>query len=208
LRRGPAVALLLVVSPILLALVALARAPFVPLPLRLSGIRDFSWSALREMDARRPANDGERLPDIVDFVTHSAYQQTLTFGRAHALPTRDERVTVTEYVVNPSTHAIVSRPRTVKSFDSAWLDSLTRSPAGSSVERLLLEQGRPVRVEGAPARRALAREIAAAALGVCALLWSFAGEFGVRLPTPLELRHLIPDRLWRFTVAARKNTTR
>lgn len=214
LRRGPAVALLLVASPVLLALVALARAPFAPLPSRLPGIRDFSWSALREMDARRSANDGERLPDIVDFVTHSAYQQTLTFGRASALPTRDERVTVMEYAVNPSTDAIVSRPRTVKSFDSAWLDSLTRSPAVSSIERLLLEQGKPVRVEGAPARRALAREIAAAVLGACALLWWFARELGVRpprlprLPTRLELRHLIPDRLWRLTITARKNTTR
>ncbi len=214
LRRGPVVALCLIVSPVLLALVVLARAPFVPLPLRLPGIRDFSWSALREIDARRSPQDGERLPDIVDFVAHSAYQQTLTLGRSYALPTLDERVTVTEYVVNPPTDAIVSRPRTVKSFDSAWLDSTTRNPAVSSIERLLLEQGRPVRVEWAPARRSLAREIAAAAVGACALLWWFARELGVRLPglprlpTPLELRHLIPGRLWRFTIAERKNTTR
>ncbi len=33
---------------------------------------------LREMDARGPARDEKRLPDIVDFVAHSAYQQTLT----------------------------------------------------------------------------------------------------------------------------------
>jgi hypothetical protein len=206
LRRGPAVALLLVTSPVLLALVALARAPLIPLPFPLPGIRDFSWSALREMDARRLPNDGERLPDIVDFVTHSAYQQTLTFGRAYALPTLDERVTVTEYAVNPSTDAIVSRPRTVKSFDSAWLDSTTRKPAVSSVERMLLEQGRPVRVEGAPARRALVREIVAAGLGVCALLWWFARELGLRLPRLPQ--HLITARLWRFTIATRKNTTR
>ncbi len=158
------------------------------------------------MDARRLANDGERLPDIVDFVTHSAYQQTLMFGRAYALPTLDERVTVTEYAVNPSTDAIVSRPRTVKSFDSAWLDSTTRNPAVSSVERMLLEQGRPVRVEGAPARRVLAREIVAAALGACALLWWFARELGLRLPRLPQ--HLITARLWRFTIATRKNTTR
>jgi hypothetical protein len=216
-RRAPAVAALLVVSPVLLALVALVRAPFVPLPSRVPGIRDFSSRALREMDARELAPEAKRLPDIVDFVTHGAYQQTLTFGRPYMLPTLDERVTVTEYVVNRSTGAIVARPRTVKTFDSAWWESLTRRPAVSSVERLLLAQGRPVSVEAAPARRALAREIAAAALCALALLWWFARELGVplprlprlpQLPTPLELRHLIPDRLWRFTNAARKTTTR
>lgn len=204
-RRRPAATLLLIVSPLLLALIPLARAPLLPVASALPGIHGFSWSSVRELEASRPADDGARLPDIADFLTHTAYQQTLMIGRAYALPTRDERVTVTEYLTNQATGVIVSRPRTVRTFDSVWLEGATRDPAPSSLERLLLEQGRPVMVRRMPGRRALARELVAAALCACALLASFARDLGLRR---LGLRHLIRGGVWRFTIAARKNTIR
>jgi len=204
-RRKPAATLLLLVSPLLLALIPLARAPLLPVASALPGLHGFSWSSVREFEACRPADDGTRLPDIADFLTHTAYQQTLMFGRAYALPTRDERVTVTEYLTNQATGLIVSRPRTIRTFDSVWLEGATRNPAPSSLERLLLEQGRPVMVRRMPGRRALARELVAAVLCACALLASFARDLGLRRLGP---RHLIRGGLWRFTIAARKNTTR
>jgi hypothetical protein len=204
-RRRPAAALLLTVSPLLLALIPLARAPLLPLASALPGVHGFSWSSVRELEARRAADDGARLPDIADFLTHTAYQQTFMFGRPYALPTRDERVTVTEYMVNQSTGVIVPRQRTLRTFDSVWLEGAARDPAPSSLERLLRDQGRPVIVRMTAGRRALVRELIAAALCACTLLATFARDLGLRR---LELRHLIRGGLWRFTIAARKNTTR
>jgi len=62
-----------------------------------------------------------------------------------------------------------------------------------------------VKVRRMPGRRALARELVAAALCACALLVSFARDLGLRR---LSLRHLIRGGVWRFTIAARKNTIR
>ena len=77
--------------------ITLSRSAPVPTPVTAPGVRDYSWESLALL-SRQPS--GSRLPDMSDFVTHEAYQQTLAFGRPWRLPGRDERVYVREFIMN------------------------------------------------------------------------------------------------------------
>ena len=125
---------------------------------------------------------------------HAAFQQTLVFGRPWGLPGADTRVAVTEYIEDRAAGSITARTRTVKRLDGAWLQGVTRAPPAPSVERLLLAQGRPMRVRVSRNLPGLLRDLVAAILCAAALMgWWGLGD---------GLRHLIPVRVWRFTTPA------
>jgi hypothetical protein len=83
------------------------------------------------------------LPDFRDAVAHEAFQQGLVFGRTYAVPSRDERVKVPEYIWSESGRSLVEAERTVRVFDDAWLDGTVSHAATGSVERMLLRQQSP-----------------------------------------------------------------
>lgn len=192
LHLSPSSLLPLAAAPLILALITVLRAPLIPVPSRVAALGDFSWRSLTELAARRPPSTRRsRLPDIADYVSHVAYQQTLIYGRPYSLPKSGERWTVVDYLENPVTGEIVPRRRTVKAFDEAWLAGLTHAPRPASVEGLLLAQGRPVTVAVGRARAPLIRDLLSVVLCGLALLGWFADDAG--------LRHLIRERVWRFT---------
>ena len=142
LRPGQAAFLLVFIVTLAVAAMDMARSAVVPMAVPLHPAHGYSWDSLARLSRlKNPA----RLPDLSDFVTHEAFQQTIAFGRPWKLPARDERVYLREFSTNPRDGTIVERLRRVKVFDAAWLDSVTRHAAPGSIERMLIEQG-PVTV--------------------------------------------------------------
>jgi hypothetical protein len=140
-RRGRTAAVVAGVSLVLAVVLPLARGAPLPAPHPVAGTAGFSWQALgRAAGARH----GSSLPGYASLVTHAAFQQTIAFGRPWRTPRRDERVTVREYASDPSTGSLAARLRTVKVFDTAWLQGLRRRAVPGSLEALLYAQDRPV----------------------------------------------------------------
>ncbi|HUI72561.1 MAG TPA: hypothetical protein VL354_18720 [Spirochaetia bacterium] len=175
-------------------LVPLVRGGAFPSPVRISGVREFSWDALARL---QQGTRLDRLPDFSDFVAHEAFQQTIGFGASVGLPHPDERVYRQEYLVDPDSGTIHARLQTVKVFDQTWLASVKADPVPGSVESLLLAQGRPVAAEIRGPTGLLAGELAFVALAFCAFL--------VLLGKDLGAGHLIRGSLWRLNGEARRN---
>jgi hypothetical protein len=178
----------------IVVLVPLLRNAAFPAPLLVWGARDFSWDAVARLEHGSKA---DKLPDFSDFVAHEAYQQTLGLGRKWGEPVRDERIYRREYLVDPASGVVEAKLRTVKVFDSTWLESLVARPAPASVEALLVAQRRSVAVAVRGTARALAGELASVALAFCAIL----ALLGWDLRTGL----LIRGNLWRLNGAARRD---
>jgi hypothetical protein len=143
-------------------------------------------------------DDGEgRLPGFAALVTHAAFQETIAFGRPWRAPKRDERVAVREYLSNDATGVFVERLRTVKVFDTAWLQGVRRRAQPGSLESLLYAQGRPVTVSVKGAGFGLLRELPIVLLVLCALLAWLGRDLG--------LGPLIRGNLLRFNGAARRD---
>ncbi|MGO9412034.1 MAG: hypothetical protein ACLQCB_14950 [Spirochaetia bacterium] len=181
-------------SIIFVVLVPLLRDGAFPAPVPVWGARGFSWDAVASLQ-RGPKAD--RLPDFSDFVAHEAYQQTLGLGRKWKEPVRDERIYYREYLVDPASGVVHARLLTVKVLDSTWLRSLTAHPAPTSVEALLLAQGRPVAAAVRGPARALAGELVYLALVFCSILLLLGWDLRAGL--------LIRGNLWRLNGAARRD---
>jgi hypothetical protein len=193
--------------PLVLLVVPQLRAPRVPVPQPLAARGGFDWRSIARLAGTR--RDAGSLPDISDFVAHAAWQQTVVFGRPWGLPGDGEKVTVSEFVVSPATGAVVQRLRTVKSFDTAWLASVTRRPATPGVEAVLLAQGGPVPARQGRGRPGLLADLVAAALCAGALAAWYAKETGLAAMAGRAAGSpLIQERVWRLTVRARKKRTR
>jgi hypothetical protein len=179
---------------VLVALLSLTRGLALPTPRAVLGARDFSWQSLSRMSR----GDGEgRLPGFAALVTHAAFQETIAFGRPWRAPKRDERVAVREYLSNDATGVFVERLRTVKVFDTAWLQGVRRRAQPGSLESLLYAQGRPVTVSVKGAGFGLLRELPIVLLVLCALLAWLGRDLG--------LGPLIRGNLLRFNGAARRD---
>jgi hypothetical protein len=140
------------------------------------GSGDFSWQSLGRMSRE---SSEPRLPGFAALVTHAAFQETIAFGRPWKTPLRDERVRVREYVSGDAAGAIVSRQRTVKVLDSAWLQSIGRRAGPGSLESLLYAQGRPVAVSMRGAGFGLLRELPIVLLVLSALLAWLGRDLGL-----------------------------
>jgi hypothetical protein len=101
----------------------------------------------------------EQLPDISDLVAHQAFQETISFGRPWGLPTRDERVYLREFSMNPWIGTIVPGMRKVKEFDATWLSSVLYRAPPTSIARLLVTQRGAKSVASRGQVRRLLREL-------------------------------------------------
>jgi hypothetical protein len=176
------------------AVLPMARGVSLPTPLPVIGARDFSWQSLQKLS--RTART-LRLPDLSDLATHSAYQETIAFGRPWRLPAPDERVYVREFSMNPATGVMMAQLRCVKVFDETWRKGLRRKATAGSLEALLFAQARPVAVAVRGSGRTLLRELPVT-LGVLFVLLAL-------LARDLGLGPLIRGNLLRSNVMARRN---
>lgn len=194
-QRGSSFALTLALfSVALVGILPLARGGAYPAPIPVIGARDFTWQSIAQLHARGSAG---RLPDLADFVSHEAYQQTLGLGRAWAFPARDERVYRRDYLVDRSTGVIQARLRTVKVFDLPWLASVVSRPVPGTVEALLIAQRRPVAAAVQGPAGPLSRSLPFTIVVFCALLALLGKDLG--------LGPLIRGNLWRLNSEARRD---
>jgi hypothetical protein len=137
---------------------------FKPYP---ASSRPFSWASLARLPLTGSAGG---LPNLADFVAHRAYQESLMFGRAYGLPRQEERVYLPTLLPEAEGAGMVVTPRVLKSFSDSWLRvTLSGSPPGS-LQRLLLDQGRPGEVRWCPLGE-LGRSLKPLARGLAATLF-------------------------------------
>ena len=150
-RRRRQLSVPALVVPVALALLALVCAAALSLEahrrglhaprLEPSGARGLSWSALAALPL---SSASEELPHLADFLTHTAYQQSLAFQRPYRFPAPGERVYISGYVAAGAGY--VQNRRVARRFSESWLaQTLGASPLGS-VERMLVDQGRAATV--------------------------------------------------------------
>ena len=135
---------------LLLAFVVLFSYPLIRLAAAVSGpepdtiqIRSIGYDGLswRSLDALAGYTSPGGMPNLAEYLTHQAYQESLIFGRAYAFPTPGERVLISEYWVDPEKARVHKTFRVVKQFKESWLyETLEAAPPGS-VARLLTDQG-------------------------------------------------------------------
>jgi ABC-type cobalt transport system substrate-binding protein len=194
LRGKSAAFLFALVGIIVVGLLPLARSAAMPVPLPAAAARDFTLQSIGQL----PANGRiERLPGLAEFVTHAAFQETLSFGRPWRLPKPDERVYQREYVASPWGGAVIGRARAVKSFGATWLAGLFRSAPSGSIEAMLIAQGRPVGAGIVGPGYALTKDLPVAIIALCILIVLFRRE---TIGGPL-----IRGMIWRINGAARRN---
>jgi hypothetical protein len=196
LRGRPAAFLCAAVILVLVSLFFFERGPVLPTPYPVRGARDFSWIAL---DRMKRASRAAALPDFPGLVTHSAFQETMAFGRPWRTPERDERVYVREFILDPTTGATIARQKVVKVFDATWLESVRRRSTPGSLGALFYAQGRPTIAELRGPERASLRELPAA-LGVLVMFLAWLRKDLIRGP-------LIRGNLLRLNSSARRNQT-
>jgi hypothetical protein len=195
--RGRSVApFFALISLVVVAIVPMTRGVSLPTPLAVRGATDFSWHSIQKLSR---TSRTMHLPDLADFATHAAFQETMGFGRAWRLPSEDERVYVREYSQNPATGTIDARLRRVKVFDETWRKGLRKRADAGSLEALLFAQGRPVAAAIRGPGRALFRELPVTLGVLLALLALLARDLG--------LGPLIRGNLLRSTMVARRNQT-
>jgi hypothetical protein len=172
----------------------------VPLPCVVSFARAGSRTGI---EAAARSGGAGRLPGLAEAVGHAASLQTIAFGEAEGispqLPRRDGRVRLREYADGRAGGSLVETPRTVVRFDPAWLDRLVAGFRAGTVERLLIEQGRPVKVRVRASWTALLRAVPAAL--VCLVL------LGAPLAGPAARRRLMRLGLWVITESGRRRRT-
>jgi len=194
LRSRPAAFLCAAVSLVLVGLLFFERGPALPTPYAVRRVRDFSWAAV---DGMKQAGHAAALPDFLGLVTHTAFQETIAFGRPWRPPEKYERVYVRDFIFNPMTGATIARQRVVKVFDATWLDSVRRRSTPGSLGALFYAQGRPMSAELRGPERASLRELPAAlAVLVMFLAW---------LRKDLIEGPLIRGNLLRLNSSARRN---
>ena len=150
-RRRQRLSVPALVVPAALALLALVCAAALSLEARRrdlhaprlepSGAYGLSWDSLAALPL---STDSEELPHLADFLTHTAYQQSLAFQRPYRFPTPGERVYISGYAAAGAGY--VQSRRVARRFSESWLaQTLGAAPPGS-VERMLVDQGRAAAV--------------------------------------------------------------
>jgi hypothetical protein len=162
-RSGPAPAVTL---HLILAFIVLGSYPLLRLGAAVSeanpatvrmqsiGFDELSWRSLQALSVYSSPNG---IPNLADYLTHRAYQESLIFGRPYELPEPGERILISSYKVDPRSGRINKTARVVKQFKESWLyETLEAAPQGS-VARLFADQGFPGTLEIAPAAQPVGR---------------------------------------------------
>ncbi len=140
----------------------------------------------------------DSLPDFAQAAAHQAYLAGFDYGRPYAVPKRGERVVMREYKQDPASLRIRESLTTIAEFDSAWLAGIMERARTGSVERMLLDQGKPVQVAAAGSGRIFARGLY---FSLLCFLFSAAA-----LPAAPRLGLLISGDYLSFNFNPRKRT--
>jgi hypothetical protein len=118
--------------------------PFeIPYPVVVEPKKSFSLASIGSLGS----GDAESsLPDLFDYVTHSAFQEGFMFGMKYEFPDKSgiELPSFTREKDHPG--VIDKRNLTIRQFDDAWLLLLLTRVENGSLAHLLVSQGEPVRV--------------------------------------------------------------
>jgi len=117
---------------------------------RLAAFRfeKISWKSLEHLQLTPATSD---LPDLSDFITHSAFQQGILFGREYIFPYPGERLYISQYFLEENGAENGSRPigkrlKMVRQYKTSWLfETLAGLPA-NSIGAMLAGQERAVQV--------------------------------------------------------------
>jgi len=107
-----------------------------------------SWKSLEHLQLTPAASD---LPDLSDFITHSAFQQGIFFGREYILPYPGERLYINQYFLEENEagnggRSIGRRLKMIRQYKTSWLfETLSGLPA-NSIGAMLAAQERAVQV--------------------------------------------------------------
>jgi len=107
-----------------------------------------SWKSLQHLQLTPAASD---LPDLSDFIAHSAFQQGFFFGREYIFPSPGERLYISQYFLEENGEENGGRPigkrlKIVRQYKTSWLfETLSGLPA-NSIAAMLAAQERAVQV--------------------------------------------------------------
>jgi hypothetical protein len=135
--------LILALTPFLFYLKPELPKVRIPYPLQLTGMNNITWDSLNRLWHKRADTD---LPDLSTYLVHCFYQEGLMYGLDYDFPASDRKLTLTSYRENEETQKIDSQKIVVKRLDDKWLAEQLTTPAEIGIEKILLEQQRPVRV--------------------------------------------------------------
>jgi hypothetical protein len=118
------------------------------------GVDGLSW---RSLDALSDYAGPGGIPNLADYLTHRAYQESLIFGRPYDFPTPGERILISEYRVGAENARILKTFRVVKQFKESWLYETLEAARPGSVARLFADQGFAGILEVVPATEQVGR---------------------------------------------------
>jgi hypothetical protein len=98
---------------------------------------DLSWRSLAALSG---ISRGSRIPNLADYLSHRAYQESLMFGRSYAFPRMGERIVISDYHVDSEAFRIQKNFRVVKQFKESWLQGTLGMAAPGSLPRLFADQ--------------------------------------------------------------------
>ncbi len=143
--------LLVAVTPFLLLVGGPTSKLSVPVPTSQAGSSSFSWGALELLWQSKGRNPEQtRLPDIAEYVVHMAFQEGLPYGgpygKPYSFPTRGSVLTVSNFKEDRRNHRITKTSQVVATYDEDWLAKTLDHPEPGSLERMLLDQSKPVSI--------------------------------------------------------------
>lgn len=99
--------------------------------------RDLSWRSLATLFG---ISRGSEIPNLADYLSHRAFQESLMFGRSYAFPIMGERIVISDYHVDSQDPRIQKTFRVVKQFKESWLEGTLDRAAPGSLPRLFADQ--------------------------------------------------------------------
>jgi hypothetical protein len=119
---------------------------YVPRPEKLHNVHSFSWESLHRLWL---LSDESMLPDMSDYVTHRAYQETYAFGAEYRFPAENSSIVLSRF--RREGDKLVKGEETVHTFDEEWLHSVL-SDNSHGIELLFYSTGYPAQVVLVPVR--------------------------------------------------------
>ncbi len=137
----------LVLLPAAVVLMFAGRDNFyVPRPEKLRNVHSFSWESLYRLYL---LSDESMLPDMSDYVSHRAYQETYAYGSEYHFPLENSSIVLSTF--SREGDRLVKAEKTVHTFDGEWLHSVL-SHDGHGIELLFYSAGYPAQVLRVPVR--------------------------------------------------------
>ena len=140
---APIWVLLLTVCVFVPALVFLSRQDpglSVAAPAAVGSAKVISWESLTAVvDHKRENRLPNRLPDLSDYLTHRAYQDSLLYKRDWIYPSPNSGIAISGYAEEEG-EVGVSAKRMI-TFDAAWFDRVLSDAANDTLGGMLINQG-------------------------------------------------------------------